>query len=421
MSLNLKGKAPISDRFIQLLTIFLLSSFYIFASTSWGSYIMIGVTVAIFFLSAGQDNFRINWNLDRFQLGILIFFFFTLASSVWAWSSRASIDKAITIIEIFICITVLDIYYSKERSGGVATLLNIVMWSGFAIMAYTFYRYGFRNINYYVLNSTRFEDTYANINSIAMLLSVSIIVSLYKALYVKPKVYHLLSVFSIYLIAASGSRKALIMLAIGIVAILVVRFSSKNVIVSLFKYIAIGIALFYAFRFVLGTELFSGINHRMDGLIALITGSGTVDHSSWLRQQYIKIGIEQFGKTPIFGIGIGNTGLLLGSTIGSGTYLHNNYVELLASGGILGFIAYYQMYISLVVEYVKKWSQEDKELVILTILMMIILIMDYGNVSYYSKHTYFYLLMLYLKYKEFKVCGHSNAIDNSFYCKEYME
>lgn len=148
--------------------------------------------------------------------------------------------------------------------------------------------------------------------------------------------------------------------------------------------------------------VFGEINERMQGLIAAVTGVGEVDHSSWLRGQYVEIGLELFEKSPFFGIGIDNARLTTRTLFGYDHYLHNNFVELLAGVGIIGFFCYYSMYFYIIRNMLKYMYTKDRELSICFVIIVILLAMDYGMVSYYAKETYFYLMIGFLMVKNLK-------------------
>ena len=78
---------------------------------------------------------------------------------------------------------------------------------------------------------------------------------------------------------------------------------------------------------------------------------------------------------------------------GNAHYLHNNYMEMLACGGIVGFLIHYWIYVYLLRVYIKNFKHHEKEFNICFVLLIFKLIMDIGAVSYYSKTTYFYLLL----------------------------
>ena len=69
---------------------------------------------------------------------------------------------------------------------------------------------------------------------------------------------------------------------------------------------------------------------------------------------------------------------------------------MLADGGIIGFLFYYWLYISLAINYIKCRDLENSEYVICLVLLIIFLLMDMFMVSYLSKTTYFQVMILYI-------------------------
>ena len=145
----------------------------------------------------------------------------------------------------------------------------------------------------------------------------------------------------------------------------------------------------------------------MDSMLAYFTGEGKADNSTVIRNQMAQLGLEWFVKYPIFGVGIGSPHILSGKYLAFDTYLHNNYLEMLCGGGIVGFILYYGAYVYLFVKLFK-YRNIDKECVgIGFVWMILMMIMDYGMVSYYTKEQWLYLMIHFLniyhlgkKYKE---------------------
>lgn len=86
----------------------------------------------------------------------------------------------------------------------------------------------------------------------------------------------------------------------------------------------------------------------MEGLLAMVTGNGEIDHSAQVRQDMFKLGISIFKDNPIFGIGMGQCSYLYTKYIGHDCYLHNNYAELLANGGVVGTYLFYRIYLSVI-------------------------------------------------------------------------
>ena len=396
----------ISNKLIWLLTVFLIASFYIFESYSWGKYILAVVAVLVFSISFFKDG-RISFIIQPFHFFVLFFAFYCFVSSIWAWSMDEAISKAFTIFQILICLSFLYMHYQKVDS--IDSLMSAIMWAGYIIAIYSFISYGgFKDVIALLTRGTRLTNDYTNVNSIGMICAVACVIQVYRVVYNKLSWSALLMIPAILMIAATQSRKALVVLIFGVLAVVVFKnINKKNFLKSFIKILIIVSVVTFCFYLLLQLEIFSGINERMEGLFASFFGKGEEDHSAWLRKQYRIIGLEQFYNTPIFGIGIGSSHILT-QRIGESTYLHNNFVELLACGGIVGFAIYYSIYAYLIYQLFKYRKYDKKGFAICIILLAIFLVMDYGMVSYYTKNQYFYFMLLFLEVKNIK----RKAIEN---------
>ena len=387
------------DRLIHICTAVMISSFIIFDMDYRVSYILIVMTILIFGLVVMRNNFKIVVKIDSFHKYILIFALFAMCSSIWSYSPNLAITKAVTILEILICMSVLYMYYSRYNS--LRDLYTVLIVSGFIVTIYSFYKYGIANIFFVLGRGDRLEDIFSNVNSIAMIISVAIIAFVYKALFDKMGIFSAgicicLSMMGIVIIAATGSRKALVMLVLGGFLLMSIRFKSKSFIVTALKVLIIILIMYFALSQLRNVEMFKGIVERMDGLIAMVIGTGAVDVSTSVRAQFITAGIDQFKKHPIFGYGMGNSGKVLVDAIGGKeTYFHNNYVELLVCGGIVGTVLYYMIWFKPIRE-ILKYRKYDTNAILAIIMAAILLAMDYGVVTYFDKLNYFYIMIMYI-------------------------
>lgn len=392
------GKTKI-DCLIHICTAIMISSFIIFDMDYRVSYILIGMTLLIFGLIAIRNNFKIVIKIDSFHKYILLFILYALCTSIWSYNPYLAIRKALTIIEILICISVLYIYYSRYDS--LSDLYKILIFSGFIVTLYSVYRYRISNIFFVLGHGDRLEDIFSNVNSIAMIISIAIISFIYKVLFENVGFFTILlcsclSIIGIIVIAATGSRKALLMLVLGGFLLTSIRFKSRSFFVTTLKILAIFLLMYFILSQLRNVEMFKGIVERMDGLIAMITGKGTVDSSTSARAQFITIGIDQFKKRPIFGYGMGNSGKVLVDAIGGReTYFHNNYVELLVCGGLVGTILYYIIWFKPISE-ILKYRKYDTAAILSIIMASILLVMDYAVVTYFDKLNYFYIMIMYI-------------------------
>ena len=387
------------DYLIHICTAIMISSFIIFDMDYRVSYILLGMTILIFGLLALRNNFKIEVKIESFHRRILLFILYAACSSIWSYTPYLAIRKAVTITEILICMSVLYIYYSGYDS--LSDLYTILMISGFIVVIYSFYRYGIANILLVLSRGDRLDEIFSNVNSIAMIVSVAIIAFIYKVLFEKMHIFSIcvcccMSVLGIVIIAATGSRKALVILVLGGVLLFSVRFKSKNFLITVLEVFTVIVVMYFVLSQLRNVEMFKGIVDRMDGLVAMVTGKGAVDASASTRAEFITVGIEQFKKQPIWGYGMGNSGKVLVNAIGGKeTYFHNNYVELLVCGGFIGTSIYYMIWLKPIKELLV-YRKYDTTAIFSIIMAAILLAMDYGLVTYFDKLNYFYIMIMYI-------------------------
>ena len=80
-------------------------------------------------------------------------------------------------------------------------------------------------------------------------------------------------------------------------------------------------------------------------------------------------------------------------------YAHNNYIELLVNYGLIGTIIYYIVFVMILVKSCIIWLNKIPEVIISIALIAVILITDYGLVSYYSTSNLIYLAV------SFRICA----------------
>ena len=212
---------------------------------------------------------------------------------------------------------------------------------------------------------------------------------------------------AIVVIAATQSRKALIFSIVGIFAPLVIKnMDNRNFVKILLKIVA-AILVAIALVFVLSQlDIFSGVTERMDSLISAFTGEGKIDSSTLKRNNMISLGIEWWMKKPLVGIGIGNPHIINRQYMHFDAYLHNNYVELLCGGGIIGVILYYSMHLYIIVNLLKYRWVNKHNFSVFFVWIILMLAMDYGMVSYYDKTIWFYLMIQFINIQ----CMKRNAL-----------
>lgn len=394
-----------------IITVLLFTSIYINRMSSFGSIILIGLTLLMLLCLITSSTRHEKIEIGFFQVYLFGFSVYCLMSSIWALNAGDAITKGITLFEIMICMSVFSIYYSRERYG-VDKLLRAVMWTGYIVSLYTFFDYGIRTIVDLLRSGARLISSFNNVNEIAGLCALTIMITVFFWLE-EGKAWSYLLVFpSIILLIVCGSRRGLISCVACVAMILVLKlFSKRERIRSKGRVIAVCILFVIGIVVLARTSVVSGLSDRMRYLISSFTGSGEVDHSVSIRKELVEYGFQVFLSHPILGIGIGCPHILVSQRFGTDYYLHNNFVELLAGGGIIGFLLYYSIHAVVLISIFKHGGiSQSRNRVILAILALL-LITDLASGSYYSKETFFLLMLCYLHASQNKKRSGSNLAE----------
>ncbi len=382
-----------NDRIIIALTFILYCTTSMLGNSPYESSIIFGITILIFVFN------KFKLSLGVYHIATIQFCIFCLASIFWARNYYMAMVKGYTIFQNIVLITVLYSYFSRLKT--IDPLLKIYMWCGYLTIAYSMYYYGpLRVLGMGTFG--RLENGFANVNSIGMMAAITVTIHLFFHNFKEKSPYIFLIVPAIMLIATTQSRKAIVSLLFGISMVYFFK-HSKDIKDNLLPILRIGFAATILVVIVLissKSDIFTGATQRMEGLIAYFTGEGNVDSSTSVRAMMRELGWQQFRETPYLGIGIGNARLLCVEYLNKDCYLHCNYAELAADGGIFGLLSYYGIYIYLIWKLIKFIKVEPSTAIVLIILFSR-LISEWGLVSYYTKTTYF-LLMIY--FIHLKIC-----------------
>ncbi len=383
----------------DFLTTLLYLSFIVFSNNSTGVFVMIGLIILILVINIIGGNTNLHIHFGRFHEYMLLFGLFSLTSALWAIKPHYAIEKGLTIFELLICFSVL---YSLYYKASIERLVKIIMWAGFILSIYTIMFYGIQGLQSTVNDESRIENSFANVNVIGMVCCTSILICAYLSHYKISYIQILFCIPCLFVVAASGSRKASVILVLGLIYLFWPKQShKKNRKSSFFKKIWMTLIIIILLYIIVQSNIFGGVMLRMDGLIASVTGVGDVDNSSMVRSYFRVIGFKQLLETPIFGIGMGNARILAYAGTGLDCYLHCNYAELAANGGIIGLVLFYWIYIP-IIKTEKKYRKTDKYATLILILTVITLVNDYGTVSYYSKYYYFLIMVVILHINKLK-------------------
>lgn len=362
-----------------------------------GKYWLLMPLVVMLIVKISASGGKLSLNFTAYDTYILLFAVFSYLTALWAENANYAIAKATNTIEVLIAMYIIRLCIPEKNN--IVNLLKTIMWGNFGLVYYAIFRYGWAYVMLAISSDIRMVSTIINANTVGMGAAFAILISVYLLLYEGFNIGLFFSIPAIIVLAASGSRKALLILVLGVIGLFILKnIDKKNVLLSFFRVLITLIVLIFLFYQVSKLAMFEGVNERVQGLVNGFLGTGIVDHSTSVRMRMIGIGMDLFKKNPLFGIGIDNAKIYTESVFGiSNYYLHNNYVELLADGGIVGILIYYSIYIILLVRLWKNRNFNSGEFNVVFVIFLLRLILDYGMVSYESKSTYFYLLVFFLE------------------------
>lgn len=384
------------EKLMWMLTVVLLSSITIFSNDTWGRYVLMFATTAFFCLDLFLQRGKYRVCFHVFHVFMLNLISYTALSILWAIDIDDPITKLLTFTQIFICMCVLYNYYVRKNS--IDDLLSVLKWTGYIISVYSLYYYGFSNVLSMMNSGIRLDNDYANVNTIGMSAAYSIIIQIDGFLRSKKISWEsLFCIPAFIMVIATQSRKALLILLISIAMLLILRnYNPRKIFINIIKIVIALFAFGIMLRYLSDFEIFAGINHRMEYLVAMFTGEGQIGASAMIRQKMIELGLEQFWQSPFFGIGIGCPHIIANQYLRFDAYLHNGFVEMLAAGGIIGFFIYYGAFVYLFLKMYKMKTIEDKNKILCFVLLVTLFFREYAMVSLYSKSTYFYFMIFFL-------------------------
>ena len=382
----------------DLLTAVLIACFSIFAEIPGGRYVSIGLSLLILLLKT-RGYFEVE--IEPYFIFSILMVLFVFVSSLWAGIPSLSIIKARDMGAILIYFILL--YQAYKNDKNTCNLMRSFKWSGYIATFYVIRYCGIRMILHMLLNSDRLGGTIGNSNGWGMAIAFGCSFEFYEICRRKRFTWTSpLLIPAILVIAATQSRKGMLIIVIAFaLSLCFYSFNRNNIpksVISILGVAAIIAVLLYLMK---TSTIFSGIYHRMEFLFNYVKGEGEVGGSIKQRDQMIRIGWEQFLRTPILGVGIANAGEVIRTYNDVYyPYLHNNFVELLCCGGAIGFLIYYSRYFYIVYRLFKKRFVMDEGFFPCLILCILFLIIDYGCVTYFEKQFQVYFVLLFLQVRK---------------------
>lgn len=319
---------------------------------------------------------------------LFAFCFICCASYYWADNSDAAFQMAYYTLPLLFLFTFVTFNYLFQTKQNIF-MLKLLYYSGIMLALYIVFTEpgGYSNA---IINGVRTGGTVDNINRNAMLMVTTFFINIFLYLSSKNKLYIITIPLVLMTILSSISITAITMMIIGVVLIYLLK-KCRSIVSVFFNLIFICVVLVLIFS-MMQFDIFETLNTRLSGFFAVFTGSGQVDNSAFVRTLMWKSGFSQFLETPILGIGINNGQEVALRSVGQRYYLHNEYLEILVGTGLLGASFYFGLLFSLIRKLYIKFKYGENLALILIAIIFARLVSFMGNVYYYDKSNYLFLL-----------------------------
>ncbi len=365
--------------------------FYYFAF-----FLFLGVTfVKLMLLFKSKGSFI----MPSFTLWFGGFTLLSFASSLWAEYP----DNSMLVMSKMLQSTVITFCMSQNYATrtGLLKCVRMFSWAGIYALVFILLK---TPVDNWLSGGLGYAATTLNPNTIGMIFTICVLVSFYFAFYCREKQYYIFVFLQMFMVFFTGSRKSLLASVAGIMILILLKSQRRNLIWRILTVIAF--ALFVVYLILSVPELYSAIGIRMESMFNYLVEDGG-DYSMALRQAFIGYARDMFFEKPVLGYGINNFIVKIGQRVGIATYAHNNYYEILADLGIVGFVAFYGYYFYLGFSLLKIWQKSSGSLVkLMLVWVAVIMVCEYGLVSYYQVYIHMTLCCAYLF-----ICAYNNEDD----------
>lgn len=239
-------------------------------------------------------------------------------------------------------------------------------------------------------NIARIGTGFVNTNTIGIYASISFCLGIYSAFFDKKnnrlwlKIVAIAAASICFVMAmASGSKKSFVIMLAFFVAMFWYKQLASGRVFRGFKYIIAMVAMIALLVLLIQKlPVFSGIATRMENFFNFLKlGEGSA--SDVERSSFISQGIKYWISSPVWGNGLGS------SVYYMGMYAHNNFIEILMSVGLLGFVLFYRPIIASIVAYIKNKiivRVEKTEMVLGFSLLIMSFVCGVAAVYYFDRY-----------------------------------
>lgn len=382
---------------IDALILLYCTGIYIFSLNQESNSIFKLITLVLIVALGLYAFLRQKIDLGRFTFYLILFVLYCGLSQFWAIRPDLSFGKTFTLLQISAVSVLMYNYLKIEKKTDF--LIAALCFSTTAFAFYSVMFYGVSDFVTGLEQGLRMGEEITNVNIIGMASAIGASFNLWYILYKKKLINILFFALCVFAAFATASKKSLLIVVAALIIMFILKGNKKQKIISIFACIILLVSLFQ----LLQTPMFGKMGERFEKMFKTLSGSTTnIDGSTYQRMKMLEGGLEYFSRYPVLGIGLENSGIITHEYLGFSTYLHSNYIELLATLGMVGAVLYYIMYFVPLKSIFKPALKSDIYAILAFSLIIIYAVVDIALVSYYSKMTYLYIILFFLVSEKMK-------------------
>ena len=332
---------------------------------------------------------------------LMLYGFVAVSVCTMIFSRKVKLNAHVKWYGVFIIACFFSALYSVSQSASVAMVIQLLkIWAFLfcfsnivdtspkmkavfgvlSLSAEALYLYLVRTDQLIVEDSRLGNDFIGNANTFSTLFMLGAFGSVYYIVFADKKITKIIAaaifVSQEFALALAGGRKFFILpilLLAGQYVLQQGRGGRKHVIVR--GLVAVALLVLVGYLVINVPLLYNAIGYRFEGFIDGVTGKGAFGY-----------GVDSFKSISIYG-----------------TYSHNNYAELLCDVGFIGAAIYY-FYVVVILRESRRTKSCGAKKTFWLLLLVCMLVFEYGAVSYSSMLSQLVLLMMSngfrLNYKE---------------------
>lgn len=364
-------------------------SFYIFTTVVFneGDYLNLASKVLLVAVFAGEALTN-KVKLSPFFIVSAVFVFYSALSISWSIAPEASMSRVLTFINQFVCYFAVICFIRWDRTK-LDLCLTCFVVSAFISGVYV------TAIQGVTFQDERYSGNAVSSGQLALTSALAMTICVYRYSRGKRRKLQLAAIgcLAAFLILTSGRRGFLI------ITIFLLLFSLSHIKGMGRKYLAIPVAIagicFLLWACMTNEFLYSYIGVRLESFFNFALFGQAGDASTQGRVRLIDFGIQLFSGSPLCGNGISSfESAFMTQHASWDTSADNNFVEILADLGIVGFLMYYIPLAILLIRSVGKWNDISDIERYATLCLLSMCAIDFATVWLFAKVGMLYIAIL---------------------------